>query len=573
MPEYIILKTLALIFVSALCAGVIARWLRQSVVLGYLVCGILIGPFGFNLISDTKSLQEYANIGVALLMFVIGLEFSFRELRTVRKIAVFGAHIQIFLTILLGMFIGIIMNWPVKVSIIVGCSMAISSTMVILNTLNDRGELSTIAGRIMVGMLIIQDLAVIVMTTIFPAFSNGGLGTVFPIHTTIFFLLAKATIIIFACIGLGRWVIPFILKEVSLLHSKQLFVLTSVAVALGTAYLTQKFGLTLSLGAFIAGLLIGNSKYSHAILAEISPLKDIFGILFFVSIGTLLDPVILGRHLTHLVIILLALIVGKFIICSFTALLFHYSGRVAVETGMGLIAIGEFSFVLVQVALEYNLISQEIYTLILAVAIFTTALTPLFFKIAIPFYEMLESLHFLPRISYLQARRLDHIKEEEMDQHVILCGYGRVGRYIGRALSHFEKGVLVIDSYPFRVEEAQRDGLATLYGDASKTALLLKAGIKKASLLIVAVPDVVTVNLIISEAKRLRHDIPVVVRFRDALDLGGVSHIPQLYPVLAEFEGALRMVRQTLILCRLDPRHYLSRLSKEVYGETSKLDE
>lgn len=564
MPELIILRTLALIFVAALLAGIAARWLKQSVILGYLATGILIGPFGFNLIPDTKFLQEYANIGVALLMFAIGLEFSFHELIPVRKIALIGTNIQMGLTILLGFVLGMAIGLGWKAAVVIGCAMAISSTMVVLNTLNERGELSTIAGRVMIGMLIVQDLAVVVIGTAFPLMADNKL---FSFFLPFLSLLIKTILIVFVCFAVGRWIIPFVFREVSKLYSKQLFMIAAVAVALGTAYLTYKLGLTLSLGAFLAGLMIGSSKYSHAVLGEVAPLRDIFGILFFVSIGTLLAPSVLHQHIFYLLILLAALFLGKFFISAVTALFFRYPGRVAVTVGMGLIPIGEFSFVLAQIALDLQIISHEIYTLLLAIAILSTAMTPLFFKIAVPCYDWLERLRFLPRITYIQSRKLDHVSPEEMAHHVILCGYGRVGRYIGRALKHFGKGVIVIDPYPFRIEEAHKDGLATLYGDASKSALLEKAGIKMATLLVVAEPDIVTVKLIVSEARKLRRDIPIVVRLRDVVDLEDVSLVTSIYPILAEFEGALRMVRQTLLLCRLDPRVYITRLAKQVYSE------
>lgn len=569
MPELTVLRTLALIFTSALLAGLAARWLRQSAILGYLATGIIIGPFAFNLIPDTKFLQEYANIGVALLMFAIGLEFSFRELIPVRKIAIFGTHIQVGLTVLLGIAVGRALHWSWQSSLVLGCTMAISSSMVVLNTLNERGELSTQAGRVMIGMLIVQDMAVVVMTTLFPLLTTGD---ILSLSAPLFILLIKATLTLFACVALGKWVIPFILHEVTRFHSKQLVILSAVAMALGTAYVTHKIGLTLSLGAFLAGLMIGNSKYSHAILAEVSPLKDAFSILFFVSIGTLLSPSILSQHIVHLSILMFALIAGKFIINSITTLFFNYTGKISVCVGMGLIPIGEFSFVLAQVALDLHIISINLYTLILAIAIFSTALTPLFFKLSPVIYEKLNRLKFLPRITYLSSKRFDHIPEEEKENHVILCGYGRVGRYIGRALHNFKQETVVIDPYPFRVEEAHSDGLYSLYGDPSKGALLKKAGLKKASLLVISLPDIINVKLVILEARRLRNDIPIVVRFRDALDLEDMSDVPKLFPVLAEFEGALRMVRQSLLLCNFEPRGYLSRLAKEVYQEEQYLD-
>ncbi len=370
-------RDLAYVFGAAMAGGFIAKWLRQPLILGYLIGGIAIGPFTPGpALSHTHEFELLAEIGVMLLMYSIGLEFSFRELLTVKWVAILGGPLGIFLSVGLALLVGRFLGWSTPQGIAVGAVISVASTMVLSRFLMDRDELLSPHGRVMISITLVEDLAVVVLTVLLPTLGSGsgdrllGLGIA----------LGKAVLILIPLIFVAAKVLPRIMARISRSENDELYLLTIVALGFITAAITQALGLSLALGAFLAGLLVSESDTSNKMLDKLLPLRDAFVALFFVTIGALVDPrVIIHEPLLCIVIVLLT-IGGKFAIWSGVVWLFRYPARTALLVGVGLTQIGEFSYVLVRVARDANLVGNDVYNATLAASVITIILNGLLMK-------------------------------------------------------------------------------------------------------------------------------------------------------------------------------------------------
>lgn len=348
----------------------IARRLGLPVILGYLIGGIAVGPYGFGLVGDVEQIRTLAEIGVVLLLFTLGLEFSLKTLRRTGRVAIIGGMVQILATTALGLVVGILLHWPITEAVFFGFFIALSSTMIVLKLLMERGELDTAHGRVMIGILLVQDLAVVPMMVVLPVIGEPGWAAALGIAAL------KAVLFLGAMLVLGLWVLPRVMRRVAGLRSRELFLLAIFGLCLAVAFASDYFGISLALGAFVAGLLMSESDYAHQALAEIIPLRDIFATLFFVSLGMLIDPRFLVDNIGAVSVVVIAIIGGKFIICSLIPWLFGYSAKTTLYVGAGMFQIGEFSFVLAAAALGTGAISKYLYDLTLTSAVITILLTP-----------------------------------------------------------------------------------------------------------------------------------------------------------------------------------------------------
>ncbi|MEE8418499.1 MAG: cation:proton antiporter, partial [Dehalococcoidales bacterium] len=360
--------SIAILFAAALLGGLLAHRLRQPIILGYLVVGVAIGPHALGLVGDLDIVEAAATIGVSLLMFTLGMEISITQLREVGKIGIWGGISQIFLTIGLGILAGLtLFNWPLNQAIIFGLIISLSSTAVCLKTLMDRGELSSVQGRIMVAMLILQDISVVFVALVMPLIG----GTADNIPLMVVTSVGKVVIFVGVIFLLGRWVIPWLLGGVRGFRSRELFLLTILVLCLGAAVSTQIFGLSIIFGAFLVGLVLRETKFIHQAIAEITPLRDIFVSLFFVSLGMLLDPVFLIDNWPIILLTVAVIVAIKTVAISGIVILFGSSIRIAIFTAAGLFQIGEFGFIIAQGGLETGIISERFYSIILASAVIT----------------------------------------------------------------------------------------------------------------------------------------------------------------------------------------------------------
>jgi len=537
--EQNLLIVLVGVLITALVGGFIARALRLPVILGYLVGGIVVGPYGASLIKETSQIETLAQIGVALLLFTLGMEFSLKSLRKMGKVALLGGSGQIILTMLLGFVIGILLGWQIKEAVFFGFLIALSSTMIVLKLLIDRGELDTPHGRVMIGILLLQDLAVVPMMALVPAFGEPGLG----------WAVGKAAIITVVFLGamfvIGLWILPWVMKRVAAVRSRELFLLSIVGFCLAIAFATEYYGISLALGAFVAGVLISESEYAYEAIAEIRPLRDIFATLFFVSLGMLIDLRFLLDNIGSVIAVVAAIIVGKFAISSLVPLIFRYTTKTILFTGAGLFQIGEFSFVLAAIALGAGVIPKDVYDLTLSCAVITILLTPLSMSVASLLYrKMIQG----DRFAKILANRTDPDfgRELQLSGHVVICGFGRVGRNLGKVLERRNFSYLAIDSDPNVIEELCSKGKPCIYGDASNPEILSRAVLNKAKVLVVAFHEPIGTEMAVRNALKINPRLDIVARVHSNDERKALSGVGVKEMVQPEFETSLEIVRHTL---------------------------
>ncbi|MDZ7696303.1 MAG: cation:proton antiporter [Deltaproteobacteria bacterium] len=532
-----------LLIVAAFSCGLLLQRLGQPLILGYIAAGIILGPHTGGLtVSNIHEIELLAEIGVALLLFALGLEFSLKDLKPVKKIAILGTPIQILLTIGLGMGMGHLMGWDWKASLWLGALISLSSTMVILKTLMSQGWLGTLSSKVMIGMLIVQDLAVVPMMIILPQLNNPAVGI-----PALGFAALKAGAFIVGMVLLGTRLLPRLMAHIAKLGSRELFLLAITAIGLGIGYFTHMMGLSFAFGAFVAGMVLSESDYGHQALSDIIPLRDLFGLLFFTSVGMLFDPTFLIEHIWQVVILVLAISTGKGLVFMFISRIFQYRNVIPLAVGLGLFQIGEFSLVLARVGLSTNSIGTDFYALILTVAIFTMVLTPIISGQTARIYALKKRWF---RHETLQS---SNIPDTGLTQHVVIAGGGRVGFQVAQALQRLNMQFVIIELDQRRFEKAKEAGMAVVYGDAGQEIVLEAAGIQDARLLILTLPALAEAKSVIAHARHLNDRLQIIARtpgpdsFEILRDLG-VSQI-----VLPEFEAGLELTRRSLLCLDIPP--------------------
>lgn len=526
-----------LIVIAALIGGMIARLLKQPLIIGYILAGVVIGPHtGIFTVTNAHDIELLAEIGVALLLFAIGLEFSFRKLKPVRKIALIGTPMQLLLTIGFGFAIGKLFGFDWQKSIWLGALISISSTMVTLKTLMSQGWLGTLSSRVMIGMLIIQDLAIVPMLIILPQLKNPRAGL-----PLLGMALVKAAIFIALMVLLGTKILPFLLKRIARWNSRELFLLFITALGLGLGYGTYLFGLSFAFGAFVAGMVLSESDYGHQALSDIIPLRDIFGLLFFTSVGMLLDPKFLIANFKMIILLILLVAIGKGLIFAIISRVFGYRNIVPLAVGLGLFQIGEFSFVLERIGLSTKSIDMELYSLVLTATIVTMLLTPLVSSLSAPLYSL--------RKKWFKPEPIETINlpKTGLFDHVVITGGGQVGSNIARILQRMQLSFVIIELDFQRVEQMKKEGFPIVYGDASQDPVLEAAQIRNASLLLLTVPSVVISQAITERIRQLNPKLHIVARaineeHTEELHRRGVYEV-----VRPELEASLEFTRQALL--------------------------
>jgi CPA2 family monovalent cation:H+ antiporter-2 len=535
--------TIAILLAAALVGGMIAHRLRQPIILGYLLIGVAVGPHALGLIGDLELVEAAATIGVALLMFTLGLEISIAQLREVGKIGIWGGITQIAATLALGLIAGyFLFRWPLPQAGLFGLIISLSSTAVCLKILMERGELASVHGRIMIAILILQDIGVVVMMVVIPLM--GGMTENLPL--TLGIAVGKALLFIGLAIILGRWVLPWLLGRVGGVRARELFLLTVLVLCLGAAVGTQTLGLSIVFGSFLIGLVLRETRFVHQALAEITPLRDIFATLFFVSLGMLLDPLFLINNWQSVALLVVVIIVLKLLVVFGIVRLFGYSSRIAILTGAGLFQIGEFSFILAQGGVNMGIISDQFYSLILASAIITMLLTPISISLVSRLYPKLVLLVSGRRMATQEVPSSPTSALTEELNRVVIAGYGRVGQNIAQGLQDVGIPYLVIDLDPERVSEAKGSGRPRIYGDATNTNVLSKADLGRAKALVVTYPDPMAVVTTIKAALSINPRLKVLARVhraREADELKGLGVTEMVSP---EYEASFRFIERLL---------------------------
>lgn len=515
---------IVIIIVASLLFGVLAHKLRQSVILAYILVGILIGPYGFGLISNIKEVTSLAEIGVALLMFIIGLEFKFSTLNEVWKVSVIGGLIQILTMIFLGYLLSRTFGWPIFSSVILGMTVAISSTMIVVKLLGERGELELISSKIMIGMLIVQDLAVIIMIFFISYFEEMASGNILDILKVLGLGMGTVTGVIL----IGRRLLPKVMHLVVRTGNKEMFLLSVFAVAIGGAICTHLLGLSIALGAFIVGFLLSEAEYNLEISVMIKPLRDIFTVIFFVSVGMFINPGILLDNIALVGYIILLILIGKFVLCSLPTWIFGYDGKTSFKVGMGMMQVGEFSFVMLTIGQKYGYLQPAMTSSIIASALITIIITPLTIGQSDRLYNIFSKRRLSKKVfDFIPRLNLYREKEEgpQPTNHLILCGYGRSGAHLVMNLKD-KYDITIIEHDPRAIHKIKEAGLNYFFGDAINHHILIKANIARAKILVLAIPDEKTKKIAIRYAKVYNPEIFIIARARDEkqsqefLDLG-----------------------------------------------------
>jgi CPA2 family monovalent cation:H+ antiporter-2 len=524
--------------------------------LGYILVGVLLGPLtGYAAVSGLDDIEKLAEIGVALLLFALGLEFSLRELKPVRYVALIGAPIQIVLTIGYGFLVGRLLGWEPGPALWLGGVASLSSTMVILKTLMNQSRMGTLSSRVMIGILIVQDLAVVPLMILLPQLSDPAAGL-----PALGIAAVKSAIFLITMIFLGTRLLPKLLSIVVRWNSRELFLVTVAAIGLGIGYATHLAGLSFAFGAFVAGMVLSESDFGHQALSDIIPLRDLFGLLFFTSVGMLLDPVFFMSHWREILSLVLLIAIGKGLLLAVITRGFGYRNVIPLAIGLGMFQIGEFSFVLTQVGHETGALDQNDYSYILSAAIISMIMTPFISSLTGPIYS------FFQRHSKREAIETINMPDQGLRDHIIIAGGGRVGQHIGQVLKQIEVPFIIIEQNHRRLEECRAGGFPTIFGDAGQSVVLDAAQIARAQQLLITLPAIVTTQTIVSLAHRLYPELHVVIRAEDLAEMETLYNMGAYMVVLPEFEAGMEMTRQAL-LHRKVPITMIQRYSDDVRRE------
>ncbi|MET0773815.1 MAG: cation:proton antiporter, partial [Candidatus Limnocylindrales bacterium] len=551
----VLIATIAIGLSLAFVLGMVARRLRLPTLIGYLAAGVLIGPYTIGYVADAAIATELAELGVVLLMFGTGIHFSIRDLLAVRSVALPGAVVQSLLTTLVGIVVGVLFGWGVVGGLVLGLAISVASTVVLLRAIIERGELDSIQGRVAVGWLIVEDIFTIIVLVLLPSVApilTGEGGSLLSALQDLAVALLLAAIFAGIMLIAGMRFVPRILDLVARERSRELFVLAVLTLALGVSYVGyEAFGVSMALGGFLAGAVVSESDLSHQAAAEATPLRDTFSVLFFVSVGMLVDPGWIITHPVPVLVVTAVVIAVKFAAAYGVVLGLGYPSKIGLTVGAALSQVGEFTFILITLGVTLGLIPADALQVVVAAALISITLNPLMFRLVDPltsWVERVPALERLSRRSDAEVAALDRSHpEERLRNHAIVCGHGRVGRLVTSALERRGFSYVVITDDRHETVRLRDRGVTTLFGDAANAEMLEHARIGEARILIVAIRDEHSTRLIVQRARELAPRLPMVVRThneheRDVfMDMGG-----DIQTVLAELEVAVQMTRYVL---------------------------
>ena len=565
MTDYGVLANLLLIFTASIAVVFVFHQFRLPSIAGFLVAGALIGPHGLNLISDIGTVQVLAEIGIVLLLFTIGIEFSMAQLLSMRRLMFLAAPIQIGGVLLIAWLGAMLIGLSWRQGLFWGFLFSLSSTAIVLKTLAERGDIDSIHGRSTIGILICQDLAVVPMMLLMPILAGQSEGGGLSILLT----LGESVLVVLLVIAASWYLIPKLLGYIVRSRSRELFLLTIIVSCLGIAWLTSLGGLSLALGAFIAGLVISESEYSHQAVAEVLPFRDSFNSLFFVSIGILMDWRVLLSHPLPVVGLLVTVLLVKFFAGTGAVLLAEVPPRSAVMVGIALAQVGEFSFLLAQQGQESGFFRGDPYQVFLAVSVLSMIVTPFLMQWSPHLARRTEAWQRLRH--WLPSRTTAHVQQIEGKQirkkgHVIIAGYGLNGRNLARVLGETEIPYLVLDLDGNTVSREAKHGAPVYYGDATNPNVLRHMRIEDAKVLVLAISDPFITRRAVQIAKGLNPKIHVVVRTRYLRELEELHRLGADDVVPEEFETSIEIFALVLRTYKL-PQDFVMQKAAQVRRE------
>lgn len=564
MPS--VLQLTLFLLASGVAGVLIFRYFGLPPILGYLAVGVLIGPHALGLASDSETVKYLAEFGVVFLMFSIGLEFNIHKLRSMRKI-VFGLGAsQVILTIVLAIPIGLLIAWIYPMSwqaaLALGGALSMSSTAIVTKILSDRMELETEQGRNVIGILLFQDLAVVFLLILIPSLSQSGKDLVSDISMA----LIKITVALILIFYIGQTVMSRWFKLVAAYRSQELFMLNLLLIVLGMSALTEHFGLSMALGAFLAGMLISETPYRHEVEDDIKPFRDVLLGLFFITIGMLLDPRVIYEQWFLVLMLFVLPLLFKFGLVAILARLFGSSSGISIRTGLCLAQAGEFGFVLLNQIDGLHLIDPAFSQAVLAAMLLSMLTAPFLIQ-----YSDQIALRFASNEWLLQSLALTKVatKSVRFKDHVIICGFGRSGQALAKMLDQENIPYLALDLDPDRIADAVAGGSHVVYGDATRENVLVAAGLSRAKALVISFVDTAASLKILHQVEDLKPGMTVLVRTRDDADLeklqsaGATEVIPEL------IEGSLMLASHVLLMMGVPMRKVVRRVTdarEERYG-------
>lgn len=530
---------------AAAGGGYLASRLHQPVLLGYLLGGIVVGPAGLGWVALEGDIQVLSEVGVALLLFALGVEFSLKDLLRLRRIALGGGTLQILLTIVLGGELAYATGWvsTIPKAIFLGAVLSLSSTAVVLKSLIDRNEVQSVPGQIMLAILVVQDLGLGLMLAVLPALTEPPET----IGTALFAAILKAILFLGGAILAGQWLIPWFTRQLARTGSQELFLLGILTLCLGIALFTEAIGLGVAMGAFVAGLMISNVEYADHALDRVLPMRDVFATLFFASIGLLIDPAFLLENIWVLMGLVAIAMVGKALIATVIIRAFRYPLTTALTVGLGINQIGEFSFVLAGTAQSEGLFTDRVYGLAVGTTAATLLITPFLLRATPHIVQVLERT---PGVRYLfQFDRPSCLigLTDPLQDHIVVAGFGRVGQTLVRMLYFQGYQILVIDNNEAALQTLRDREIPFLYGDASSELVLEKANLKQAQAMAIALPDPMATRLTLKRALSIVPELDITVRAHVNEEIDLLYQLGAQEVVQPEFEASLEMGAHMLL--------------------------
>lgn len=534
-----LLVTLIFALGAALLGGALAARMGQSVIIGYILAGVAIGPFTPGPVGDVAAVQVLADVGVILLMFAVGVQLPLRDLLRTGGLTVVGGVLQVLTILGLGYFLGSALALRPLEALVLGAVVAISSTTVLAKILADRGEMESPHGQLALGWAAVQDLSTVVLVVVLSAFGTGSSG----LAADVALAAGKAALFLLLIGPIGSRILPWLFEWVAALRNREVFVLTVAVVALGIAYLSSWFGLSFALGAFVAGVVVSESDLSHQILGEIMPLRDIFAGLFFVSIGMLVNPALVMSDPALLAGVIGLIVLVKGMLIAATSAVGGASVRTAILSAALLAQSGEFSFLLARQGIELGLLRPHLFSLMLAGSAVTVLLSAPIYGAGRLLARWLEA-----RLTVRGASKVEGAGESGsgLRGHAVICGYGRVGRVIGAALRRRGFTFIVIEQDQGVVRGLRAKGVSALLGNAANPILLDRVALGQARVLVVAIPDPLAARQVVEFARRANQRLDIVVRTHTAAEMGFMRGRGVGEAVMGELELALEMTRHTL---------------------------